>query len=77
MALDCFGNKKEIVEIYGRGIDIHGKAYICYYTKFTDNSKISHSMKEGEVVPTVEITQRWHQARLVPDTHKTNNFDDV
>lgn len=63
-AVDCFGNLSTIVEIFGRGNDITGKAYICYYTQFSENSKISMSIKEGELVRTVPLCNKFKSFEL-------------
>lgn len=50
LALNCFGRMAEIVgEVY-RAKDVNGKLFAHYYTKMGEGSKISHSMKEDELV---------------------------
>jgi len=55
-ALDCFGRWHTVVEIFGRGDDINGRAYVCYYTELGDDGgKISGSLKEAELARTVPL----------------------
>ena len=44
-----------ITEIYARKQDVNGKWFICYYTKFGENSTISHSLKENELDRSVSL----------------------
>lgn len=37
-----------VTEIFGRGTDLKGNAYICLYTRFSETSQISTSVTEGE-----------------------------
>lgn len=37
-----------VTEIFGRGFDFKGRAYICLYTRFGETSQISTSVTEGE-----------------------------
>lgn len=54
-APDCFGRMAEVKEVFGRGDDINGKAYVCYYTYFGSNGgSISNSLKEDELLRSVE-----------------------
>ncbi len=39
---------RTVVEIFARGISIKGTAYVCFYTDFGPNSRISGSIGEGE-----------------------------
>lgn len=64
MALDCFGNLAEVTEIYGRGDDIDGRAFVCYYTRLSANSTVSNSMKEGKIVRTTRLTHRYKSAEI-------------
>ena len=45
---NCFGELKEVVSIHHKGYDINGKYFACFYQKFSDNSTISNTIKEGE-----------------------------
>jgi len=63
LAPDCFGGMSVVTEIFGRGEDIHGDLYVCYYTKHGENGAISGSMTQDETVPTVPVTRRWQRAQ--------------
>jgi len=41
-------HERPVVEIFARGVDIYGKAYVCGYCQFGPTSRISFSLKEGE-----------------------------
>jgi hypothetical protein len=45
---NVFGEMKEVVEIHHKGFDIHGKYFACFYQQFSDSSRMSNSIKEGE-----------------------------
>jgi hypothetical protein len=64
LAPDCFGNWRRITRIYGRGDDVRGKAYLCYYTEFGPTSSISNSLKEGEINRTVALTGKYSSHEL-------------
>ncbi len=66
MAIDYFGRLMKVTDVTFRGNDIHGKAYVGYYTEFNHNSKISHSAKEGEVISTLPITSKYHTIWNIP-----------
>lgn len=57
-ALDCFGHMAKVVEISTRKNDVSGKLFVCYYTSDSDkgSSQTSMSMKEGELVRTVQLS---------------------
>ena len=74
LALDCFGKLSPVTSIFAQRDDIKGKAFVCYYTKHSENSSMSHSMKEGEVVYTMEMSRWWKQTCLVPDTNKSSDI---
>jgi len=63
-ALDCFGKMREVVEVYGRGDDIHGKAYVCFYTEWGLSSRISNSMKEDEILRTLPVCREYKSAEI-------------
>lgn len=63
LALNPFGHFARVAEITYRGIDVHGKAFVGYYTDFGDRSgRISNSMKAGELMRTVALSVR-HTSR--------------
>lgn len=64
VVIDCFGTLKLINEIYGRGFDVNGKAYICFYTDFGGTSKMSASYKEGEIVRHTRLTAKYTSAEI-------------
>lgn len=49
-ALDAFGRYSRVVEVFARGIDVHGKAYVCFKTDFGPGATMTASMKEDELV---------------------------
>ena len=65
-APDCFGKLAKVVEITYRGPDIHGKLFACYYTDFGTGSRISNSVKEDEILRTVELTNA-HLSREIAE----------
>jgi hypothetical protein len=67
-APDCFNRLAPIVEIYARGDDIKGQAYICYYVVFNSatGSRISDSLKEGEIHSSVPVTSLFKRSSAVP-----------
>jgi hypothetical protein len=64
LALDCFGKFNPVTDIYGRGTDIHGKRYVCFYTRLDDHAGISGSYKEGELVRTVPLCSKFTSTQL-------------
>ena len=65
---DCFGKLSPITSITYRGTDIHGKAYVGYYTKFGDNASISGSLKESECLATVPMTNKYSRRENYPNS---------
>lgn len=63
---DLFGRLLPIVKISAHRDDIHGKAFICYYTAFGRNSSMSHSMTEDEIVPTIDVIREFMRVDSVP-----------
>jgi hypothetical protein len=53
LAPNCFGEMRAVTEIFGSGINVSGKAFVCYYAEFGPNSTMSHSLVEGEKVSIV------------------------
>lgn len=61
---DCFGKLARVVRIFAQRDDVHGKAFVCFYTEFGGSgsgSTMSGSMKEGEVYMTLAVTSRFHR----------------
>ncbi len=78
LAQDVFGNVSKIVNIYARGRNIHGKVYICLYIQHgSPGSSISQSYTEGEVEPTIGLTNKYHQTRLYPEEVITSDFKKI
>lgn len=63
-APDAFGKLARVVEITARKEDIHGKLFICYYTTWSENARMSNSMKEGEIVRTVDLSRAHTSAEI-------------
>lgn len=67
LAPDCFGKMSPVTSIIFRGTNVHGKAFVGFYTEYGENNgAISGSMTEDETVSTVQITQAFKQACLAP-----------
>jgi hypothetical protein len=67
LAPDCFGDMRRVVSINHLGVDVQGKAFVTYYVERTPGkSKMSASMKEDEIVPTLPVTHRWQVTSNVP-----------
>lgn len=39
---------RRVVEVFARQDDINGKAFVCFYTEFGANARMSGSAKEGD-----------------------------
>lgn len=62
LALNCFGQLEPVSEVYARGTDVHGSAYVCFYAAFGDSgATISGSYRAGEPVATVPLTSVVHR----------------
>lgn len=57
LALNPWGKWARVVEIFGRGDDVNGKAFVCYYTDEGRGSRISNSIKEDELTITVDLSR--------------------
>lgn len=55
VAPDCFGGLSPVVEIFARGDDIEGRAFVCYYSSVRGTLKVSNSMKQDTVARGVRI----------------------
>ena len=64
LAPDCFGNWKRVTRVFARGMDVNGRAYVCFYTEFGPTSSISNSLKEGELHRTVALTGKYTSHEL-------------
>lgn len=47
-APNCFGDLREVKEIYHRREDIHGKLFVCTKLEYGERCTISQSFKESE-----------------------------
>lgn len=63
-AVNCFGELGIITDIFGRGYDVNGLAYICYYTQLGEHSTISHSLKENKLVRTLPLCNKFKSFEL-------------
>ena len=55
-AINAYGGFTKVVEVFARGVDVHGKAFCCYYTQDEDSdTKTSMSMHEGQLCRTLRI----------------------
>lgn len=63
VAPGCF-RESRVVEIYGRGTDIHGKAFVCYYNEDGPSCRISYSLKEDELDRNFSLCMRFTSAQL-------------
>jgi hypothetical protein len=70
LAPNCFGRWNVVTSIFAQGDDIHGHAYVCYYTEFGANATMSHSLTEGELNRTVPMISRHDSHEL--DTIERN-----
>jgi len=72
LAPDCFGNWKRVTRIFARGVDVNGRAYVCFYTEFGTTSSISNSLKEGELHRTVALTGKCtsHELDALEEEHR-------
>lgn len=57
-APDCFGNLSRVASISHRGLDVHGRPFVCYHTALAGQSAAtcSMSMKAGELIATVSLS---------------------
>ena len=77
LAPDAFGNMRRVTSITYRGEDPNGKAYVGYYTEYGPTSQISNSIKEGEVLRTVAITNRMKSHEVDGLDHALNSVDEA
>jgi len=79
LAPNCFGKLAEVVSIHGRGDDVNGKAFVCYYTSNGPTSSISHSMKQDRIVRDLQICRfhTSHELDLLDRTVSTRIRDEV
>lgn len=61
----CFhalGSK--VTEIFARDVDVHGKAFVCYYAEFGEQSQISYSLKQDTLDRTFSLCSRYTSSEL-------------
>lgn len=56
MALSVFG-WATVVEIFGRGTGVDGKAYSCFYVETRKGLRVSSSYREGSLCRTMAVTR--------------------
>jgi len=56
LALSVFG-WATVVEIFGEGDDINGKAYKCFYVETSKGLRVSSSYKEDQLCRTMDVTR--------------------
>jgi len=64
-APDCFGKMARDTSIFAQKDDVHGKAFVCYYTAWGSNATMSHSIKEDETVATIPLVSHYHRSDSV------------
>ncbi len=64
MAMDCFGNMRQVVEVNFRGVDIRGKAYVGFKVEFGPHSTVTQSYKENELVRHVGTSKYFNSWQL-------------
>ncbi|MFA5071180.1 MAG: hypothetical protein WC511_02305 [Candidatus Pacearchaeota archaeon] len=62
-ALNPYGVWEDIIEIYGRGQNVEGEWFVCFYTG-DNQSSISHSYTENKIVRTLPLTSRFTSAQI-------------
>lgn len=65
LAPNCFGRMAKVTSIYAQKDDVHGKAFVCFYTEWGTNATMSHSIKEDETVATIPLVAKYQQAQKV------------
>ncbi|MFA5154305.1 MAG: hypothetical protein WC554_17280 [Clostridia bacterium] len=64
-APNCFGKFGKVKSITYRGIDVNGKAYVGYYVEWHgENSSISESLKEDDLLITVPLSCKYSAIEL-------------
>lgn len=62
-----FGYLSAVTDIYARGININGKAYVCFYQYWDyGKSTISNSLEEGKPQATVPMTNKYSRVENYP-----------
>ena len=78
LAQDCFGNISKVVRISYRGQDIGGLNFVGYYVEFGSNGgTISHSIKEGEILATLPLIDKYKRMDEIPENMITEDFEDI
>jgi hypothetical protein len=62
--LNTFGKPATVTAIYGRGNDLNGKAYVCFYAKSETGLTLSDSLKEDEVERSVRTSSAFTSAEI-------------
>lgn len=64
MAPNGLGRFARVVEVYGRGTDINGRPYVCYYVELSDTGMISMSVKAD--IPIESISGKYTEEMVAP-----------
>jgi hypothetical protein len=64
LAPDTFGQLKVVTKVFGKGDNVHGKAYVCYYTKMCGAS-VSNSLVQDELLLDMDITRKANSNELI------------
>jgi hypothetical protein len=54
----------EVVEIYGGGFDVNGRAFSCFYLRNGETSKVSGSVKEDTIERSLATSRAHTSAEL-------------
>ena len=69
-ALSCFGEWEEVSDIFGRGLDIEGGSWVCFYTRSHNGLTVSHSYHESQLIRTVPLSGLHTSAELDKIEHQ-------
>jgi hypothetical protein len=64
LALSYWGTWVQVTRIFGQGDDTKGHAYVCFVTESGPTSGSTNSYKEGELVRTAALCQKYSDAEL-------------
>lgn len=65
LAPDYAGRPAPVTEIFGRGVDVDGRAFVCYYTASpTGNGSSSNAMTEDTVLRGTHVTCHYTSAEI-------------
>jgi hypothetical protein len=64
MAPNCFGRMAQVSEITCQRDDVNGKAFVCFYAIYGSNGTMSGSLKEDEILRTVNLSNHFRSAEI-------------